>query len=52
MYKPQLLHRVSFFIFAAAAPVVAQVQGPSSSQSPYLLAAPGSGVNPDCRRFR
>ena len=44
MYKPQLLHRVSFFIFAATAPVVAQVQGPSSSQSPYLLAAPGSGV--------
>jgi len=31
-------------ILAATAPVLAQVQGPSSSQSPYLVAAPGSGV--------
>jgi hypothetical protein len=32
------------FLFLATAPLVAQVQGPSSGQTPYLIAAPGSGV--------
>jgi len=43
--RASLFSRVSVFItFAFAASVVAQIQGPSSSQSPYLIPAPSSGV--------
>ena len=44
MHRSHFACAASFLFLASAAPVVAQVQGPSSSQTPYLVAAPGSGV--------
>ena len=44
MHRSHLSCGASFLFLASAAPVLAQVQGPSSSQTPYLVAASGSGV--------
>jgi hypothetical protein len=44
MNRSRTPRRISFLVLAAASPAFAQVQGPSSSQTPYLLPATGSGV--------
>src|SRR5258705_5344328 len=44
MHRSQIARRATFLLLAAAAPVVAQVQGPSSSQTPYLVPTAGTGV--------
>jgi hypothetical protein len=44
MQRVQLTLGASLLVIASAAPALAQVQGPSSSQTPYLVPAPGSGV--------